>query len=301
MKTAHPSAILGLLLVTTNAVPLRAQHTLYVNDGDQAMRLVRKFDRRNPYVMDKGKLALPAPLENTQGGPNRRYKLQLSEEFLPSFVTVKTTKANFAHGRAENGGRLDLQFQFTATFSTNYRLTEVFFVLEFDTDNLARKYFVQEISPVELQQARTISIEVPLASADTREKYELRVFSSGLEVFHSGLPRPIVEEALAKMVAKRIKDVREAAPKPLTGPIPRYPESLPPAKGKGQATVSCVIAANGKPQNVKVKSASDPAFGEAAVAAMSEWWFVPKVADGKPIDSAADLPFEFTPPAAKKS
>jgi outer membrane biosynthesis protein TonB len=57
-----------------------------------------------------------------------------------------------------------------------------------------------------------------------------------------------------------------------------------------------VIASDGQPRDATIVNASDPAFGGAALQAMSEWWFLPKVVAGKPVESAAALPFDFTPP-----
>jgi TonB family protein len=78
--------------------------------------------------------------------------------------------------------------------------------------------------------------------------------------------------------------------------MPRYPEKLAKSKLTGRAIVTCTIATNGQPTNIKIKSASDPAFAEAALAVMSEWWFVPRVENSQPVLSAAELPFDFTPP-----
>lgn len=297
----HPKfGLVATLLCAALSVPsaLFAQSALYVSDGDRALRLVRKVDNRTPYVFEKGKFVLPAPDDNASGNVPRRYKLQAAEEFLPSFVGVRIIKAEFAHLNMGSVRRLDRQFQFTAAFTSNFRLSDVFFVIEFDTEDVQRKCFVQEVTTKDLDQARAISIEVPLPSAGTKDAYKLHVFSGGLEVFHSAMPRSVVEDALRKMVAKRIKDVREANPKPLTGPLPRYPEKLLSTKVKGAATVSCVIATDGQPKDIKVTGTSDPAFADAALGAMSEWWFVPKIVDGRAIESAANLPFEFAPPKA---
>jgi TonB family protein len=60
--------------------------------------------------------------------------------------------------------------------------------------------------------------------------------------------------------------------------------------------VSCVIAPDGKPTDPVMKSATDPAFAEAALAVVSQWWFLPKVENGHAVASKAELPFDFTPP-----
>lgn len=46
-----------------------------------------------------------------------------------------------------------------------------------------------------------------------------------------------------------------------------------------------------------LKSATDPAFGEAALAAIRQWRFLPEMKGGLAVEQSADLPFAFVPPA----
>ena len=98
------------------------------------------------------------------------------------------------------------------------------------------------------------------------------------------MPRALtIEGAFGRMVAKRISGVKNAAPKPIAGPMPHYPDALRKAKTTGRAIVSCEIAANGQPVNLVLKNATDPVFGEAALAVMPQWWFLPKIEQGQPV------------------
>jgi TonB family protein len=45
-----------------------------------------------------------------------------------------------------------------------------------------------------------------------------------------------------------------------------------------------------------VTEATEPAFGEAALQAVREWRFLPKVVDGRRVESQVSLPFSFAPP-----
>ena len=71
------------------------------------------------------------------------------------------------------------------------------------------------------------------------------------------------------------------------------------AKTRGQAIISIHIDARGQVSNPAVKSAAAPAFGEAALAAVRLWRFVPEVKGGRPVEAQVDLPFDFTPPEKK--
>ena len=84
-----------------------------------------------------------------------------------------------------------------------------------------------------------------------------------------------------------------AAPRPFVGPSPEYPPGLRKAKVKGEAMIRLQIRANGAVLDPQVRSASDPAFGEAALAAIRMWRFLPKVKDGRPVGTEAEMPFSF--------
>jgi TonB family protein len=45
-----------------------------------------------------------------------------------------------------------------------------------------------------------------------------------------------------------------------------------------------------------VKSATDPAFGEAALRAVRIWRFLPKVKDDNPVETKVDIPIVFARP-----
>jgi TonB family protein len=48
--------------------------------------------------------------------------------------------------------------------------------------------------------------------------------------------------------------------------------------------------------DAKVASASDPAFGAAALDAVRQWRFVPEVRNGRAVPSDVTLPFVFNSP-----
>ena len=64
------------------------------------------------------------------------------------------------------------------------------------------------------------------------------------------------------------------------------------------AVIAVTISARGVVEDPTVKSATDPAFGDAALVAIKDWRFLPKVMEGHGVVSRADVPFIFTPPKA---
>lgn len=85
-------------------------------------------------------------------------------------------------------------------------------------------------------------------------------------------------------------------PVPLEPPPLHYPASLDGSGKSGQAVVEMTITAEGQVADSVLKSADDPAFGEAALAAVAGWRFQPATRDGVAVDSKVALPFQFKAP-----
>jgi len=99
------------------------------------------------------------------------------------------------------------------------------------------------------------------------------------------------------MVAARIGHDQDVGPRPLITPAPDYPDALRKTKQKGQAVLAFRIGVRGEILEPTVTSATDPAFGEAALAAIRLWRFLPQVRGGSPVETAAEMPFNFAPPS----
>ena len=93
-----------------------------------------------------------------------------------------------------------------------------------------------------------------------------------------------------KIVAAGALDV---PPKPISRREPLPPATLPAGANDGDAVVECLIDQEGRVRLPRIKSATDDAFGYAAVQAVSAWWFEPPLVDGQPVVVRAEFPFKF--------
>jgi TonB family protein len=98
------------------------------------------------------------------------------------------------------------------------------------------------------------------------------------------------------MIVRRISSTGNSSAKRLMGPDPIYPAAKFKAGISGSATVRVMIGIDGSVIDPSVVNASDADFGEAAIAAIKEWYFVPKVVVGKRVESHAEIPFLFQLP-----
>jgi protein TonB len=79
----------------------------------------------------------------------------------------------------------------------------------------------------------------------------------------------------------------------LRNPSPGYPQKLM-AKGiDGKVLIEATVDAEGKVSKAKVVESSDPAFSEAALAAVRQWVFKPAAKDGQAIPTKVKIPFSF--------
>ena len=72
-----------------------------------------------------------------------------------------------------------------------------------------------------------------------------------------------------------------------------FPAQLAATVKSGSAVARIIVDEKGAITSARVLEASDPAFGDAAVAAVKKWKFSPGVSHGKHATMCLDVPFEF--------
>jgi len=280
----HAAALSALVLASV-APPILAQQALYVAKGDTAL-LVREVRDQTPMVEENGKLV---PVDSY------RYLLNEIPEYAPIFISVRHVQTDISYVESMGDNKqTNRTFKFFAEFEANFNLERVFLVLDITRENSEEKLFVQEVGNLVARVPKNILFKMPFDQNVGPFKYVVHLFVDGREVLHSEIPFDYREQVLNRMIAARIKDVRNApSPRPFMGPAPEYPAALRKAKVKGEAVVGMRIDIHGNVQDPCVKSASDPAFGESAVAALRLWRFLPRVKDGSPVETKAQMRFDF--------
>ncbi len=87
------------------------------------------------------------------------------------------------------------------------------------------------------------------------------------------------------------------APQSVKTVTPVHPSGLLEQRIGGDAEIEFLVSASGEVGEARVKSASRPEFGEAALAAVQQWEFKPGTRDGQPAAMRVTIPFTFTPPS----
>jgi len=294
-ESPRPLRALGLaLLLGAFASPLAAQNYLYV-EHDGRYRPVRRADGRTPYVLENGKL-----VEATEG----HFLLRPADEYLPLLVDVDHLAVNSSAdtvtvsgtGLVSNSREMNRRFIFAADLTAPVALQDVFVVITLDSPSAGSVLFLQGVGALEARRPKHLTIAEAMGSELGAAPFSLHVFAGGREVLNTKIPFDEREAALDRMVIRRIANVQNAELQPFAGPVPEYPPSLLKTRATGQAVVSFRVGQRGGVFDPAVVSASDPACGQAALAAIRLWRFLPRVKDGVPVEATAQMPFEFSPP-----
>jgi TonB family protein len=277
-----------LIMLGASLLPAatRAQEALLVEHRGK-LHPVRAALRNQPYVEDSGKRVL---------ADGNRYTLRKVDEYLPFFISIRNLKVGSRHLELINeGAEINRTFEFSAEFESPFGLENVFVVLDLDSADAGKTLFLWEIGTPQPRRPKEVTLHVPMSLRLGEGKYKIHLFTDGFEVFHSKMPWTYVESTLDRMVARRIKGAPDAIPKPYVGPGPEYPSKLLRAKTKGEAVIAFTVSRNGRVVDPQVASASDPAFGESALAAARLWRFLPRIVNGAPTETKVNMPFVFTP------
>jgi TonB family protein len=278
------SMLLGMAL----GVPLAAQNRLYIQEPDGNFHAVLKVSGVRPYITENGQ-----PV----AAKGQRLAMKKVDEYLPIFIAIRdkdsrptNVSVDYANVPVNNG------FHFSAKFESADLLKDVFIVLEMEISNVGKKIFVYEIGQLDPRTPKSFSAELALGQYMGSGQVDVHLFVGGNEVFNSEQPAAYREEMLDRMIAKRIAAVQQAAPKPFYGSAPAYPSALRNSGLKGEVVLSMRITPRGTVVDPVVESATEPLFGEAALAAVRQCRFLPRVQNGQAVETKINMPFTFELP-----
>lgn len=281
--------VLPVLLLTCWAPLASGQHFLAVKNGDK-MSVVVAAKGVYPMVQNEGKLEMVHA---------SRFTLGEGGEYLPVHVAVRHPWVETSSASFDAGSEINREFHLKCDLETAFSLDHVFLVIVLKNDRGDSGLFLFEVGRLEPRHLFPVSLVVPMNMSNASGHYDLYLFSAGRELFQSMMPIGAMEFALDRMVHERIKDLQDSPTKPFVGPAPEYPRALYKKKIEGSATLSFAIDTRGAVSDPKLVEASRPEFGEAAMAVIRLWRFLPSVTAGHPVRTRAEMPFTFTMPGKK--
>jgi TonB family protein len=126
--------------------------------------------------------------------------------------------------------------------------------------------------------------------------WDLHFFSNGLEIPTTRMTAEQIAAARAKSDAYVLRNHPDSRIALRHIVNPTYPEELKSQNLAGSVTLHCQVDRDGNVSAVEVVSATQPAFGRAALEAVRQWKFTPAVKDHHYVAQTAELPITFNPP-----
>jgi len=273
---------------------LVAQNLLFI-ENDGKMERVRSADGNAAVFVDGGK--------RISFNETAHFSLQSTKAYFPVLVTVH--KPNFSKGAraiSDNGtagARLihSGRFVFTATLEAPRTLEKVILLLVLESAKDGRVFYPVDIGHIDAHGTKRVSIDqrTPLKLRGVHLA-GLHIFVDGMEALNSEIPELQRAVALDRMVADCVAKEQNGELQPLFVSEAVYPNTLK-SRIKGKAVIAFQVDTRGTVVNPVVSSETDPAFGVAAIDALRQWRFVPRVRNSAAVESGAELPFVFDPPS----
>lgn len=281
MITSKLSALLFAMSLPLGAF---AQNALLAGDGGPMCPVVA-VDRLDPIVLRDGKRV---KIHATA------FSLAKAESYFPAMVKFDKMHIQLSGMETADGRSVNNIFHLNCTLESSFTLEDVFLVLVLEGRHKgARSIFVEQVSNVVANECAYVDVTTPMEIEVDSGKCRVHLFSKGREVFTSKMRPAEIEAAVAEMVRKKIGNVERAPARPFFGPGPVFPKSLPRSVRTGKALVKLSVSSAGAVTESSVLEASAPEFGVAALDAVRQWRFLPKVEAGQPVASVVRMPFEF--------
>jgi TonB family protein len=292
MKSHNRILSLTALLALAVVSPASAQQTLFVRQGDKFSPVVAMSDT-SPQIIVDGKAGTPK-----LAGTGYAYALGKAEAYAPVVLTVSKlsmTPPNRSGNQTFIGGEaVDSELSIVAVIESPSPVKDVFLAIEVKGERSQYNTLItHEVGNMKPRIPVTVEFKAPIATVFATCTTVFHLFAERAEVLHSAMPAGQVDRELDLMVQKQIQGTVNAAPAPFICPAPAYPAA---ATGIGNATVAFTVTATGTVTNATLKDATSPEFGEAALKAVSQWRFLPRIKDGQPVATKVALPLTFNVP-----
>jgi TonB family protein len=276
---------LGLLALLP---ALHAQHALIVNEYGTP-QVVRAVRYQAPQIGEG---------DNLRSGRGQPYALSKAAIYRPGFLALRNMQVRTWHLEVVGStARLNYELEIRADVTSDTDLKNCFLVLDIQSGK-DKGIIYLEMPDLRSGQQEQLNYRFPVVEDLEAGRYRIYFFSDGPELLTSQMPPAYVEAQKRKTEEFLLHDQADRTVEVLRVVPPTYPPALLPGGSAGSAVIRCRIDASGKLIEATVARASDPAFGEAALAAVRQWQFGPAVKDHHYVATTVEVPFDFPAPAA---
>ena len=277
---------LGLALLAA-APAAMAQNLLVVQEGNSTA-VVRAIGANGPMIEIDGKL------RNASGST---YGFRKAKAYRKGMITITNFAVTISH--TDNLG-VDYGYGLDAVghLESSVSLQRCFIVLEI-TSGKDKGVFYNELPDLPAGEIRELRIVARLRDQVEAGTYQIHIFSDGLELLNSKMPASYLMQESRRtdaLILQNTPDHTVALNREKAVVAPVYPAALVAQGLAGSAQVRCTINVRGEVVSAEVAQATQPLFGEAAVAAVRQWKFEPAVKDHHYVEATVIVPVNFAPP-----
>ena len=273
--------LLGVLALAPAAI---AQN-VFVAVDQGATRRVKLLRAGVPWSEKGGKLVSEA---------KSSFVLGKATVYRPGLVALPDFQVSTSHLEDTSGGRFNYAMQIRGCAQSDTAFQNCFMVL--DLSFWKANGFVYAELP-DLPAGRKVNFDLTFPLADRLEEgtYYVHLFSEGIELLQSKMSSGYVAAQKKKMEELLVAKRRDYPAIVAQSEQAAYPAAFKGEKLTGAARVRCRVTTLGEVVAPEIVSATHPAFGEAALAAIRKWKFDPALKDLRFVESTLEIPFEFAP------
>jgi TonB family protein len=284
VKRFRPARLVWVALGASLMTPASgfAQKAVIVDD-DGKPALVRAAEGAKPMVERNGKLEFSGGL---------RFALRDAPAYFPYIVKVTVDVGTASASLNGSTARINNRLNLGGTLESPIPLERVFVALDLDMD-MGKSFVLWGIGTLRPGEPTRFSVSMPTSFDMGSGRYQFHVFSDGAELLNTMMDSGFIQAQLEALVRKKIEGVQNEKLGVLLHPSPIFPADLKKKNVKGSAVVTVRINQLGYVIEASVKSATEAAFGEAALVAVRQWQFLPPIKDGRPSGLSFDVPINF--------
>jgi len=275
------------MLFGLGLLPLASAQNVFLAGGDGSPpKMVRGVSLGHPQVEVEGKL---------QGSTAQRYALAPAPLYRPGFVTFENFRVSVSYiENLSTGGSMNYDLHLYGRAKTDTVLKDCFLVLELNSWRNNGCVYV-ELHDLTPENGMDLDLVFQLEEHLGEGNYRIHLFSEGQEVLHSKMPARYVAEQ-KKKTDGLLSGIKDFPPILALSPGPVYPPELKREKLAGSARLRFHVTKKGEVASVELVSATQPAFGAAALAAAPKWKFDPALKDRHFAEAVVEIPVEFKMP-----
>ncbi|OIR04348.1 hypothetical protein GALL_135480 [mine drainage metagenome] len=250
-----------------------------------------------PYVLDGDRLAPANPGEFAMRPITQYHK------GMPPPVIINVDNVDVGSQGIQFVGDsqvINNQFDISIKITSPIDLANVYVVFVISGERGRKSILVREVGDLKAGEPDFFEYHVPIASEMGPFRYRVRFFSNGLELFFPSEGWGYINAEVAQRIRVETEGVDRENPRPYVIAHPEIPESVIKSGKKKTVLVHATILASGVVPDAHAAAGTPADVADAAVKAIENSYFLPKIVDGFAQNCNVSIPVVFDPRQAPR-